>query len=317
MTSSFKIKYYLNGSNSCGIDNIKVIAMDPDTGITFKIDGTTVYLDDADNPGTGQQLFSTKTQLLHSYYNSTSSVPNMDGYAYSCFRDVTALVRAYAEQPEAPATNYNGHATYSVVGDIGDTGTCLSYAGWSLILIFTSPETLEHQIYLYDDFISSGQNSTTGLNVDFDGDGQPGGTVRDFVVPQQISGEINAAKLTYFVGEGDEYLTGDYVAMNGQKLWDGTVTNQNTSLSYPNNIWNGQSKILGSNDGVDIDTPGINPNASPPQYITWSSGILQPGDATAEVTLYTQSDVWFMVYSILSFRSEITTGGSLSYLIHN
>jgi len=138
------------------------------------------------------------------------------------------------------------------------------------------------------------------------------------VVPQQIQGEVNSAKLTCFVTEGDNQLTGDYISMNGTKLWDGTNTTSN-SKSSPNNVWNSTSYLSGGYsmyDGVDIDTLGIDPMANPPQYITWASGILKPGDTSATIDLYTQSDYWFMIYMIISFRSENTTGSSLNYLIH-
>jgi large repetitive protein len=263
-------------------------------------------------------LTSSKTQLLLTYYNhANDSPPNSPapgGYAYACYRDITSLVRKYGEQPASGSTNYNGHGTYTVRGTLGDTGDNLSYAGWSLINIYSSPETQDHQLYLYDTFIYSSQESVSGLNVDWDGDGLPGGTIQNFIVPQQISGEINAAKISCFVGEGDDGLTGDYFAVNGTKLWDGTTSNGN-SLANPNNIWNSKSSGL-AQDGIDIDTPGVNPTANPPQYITWASGILVPGATSANITMFTKSDGWFMVYMMLSFRSETTTGSSLSYLIH-
>jgi len=141
------------------------------------------------------------------------------------------------------------------------------------------------------------------------------------VVPEKIEDEINAAKLTCFVTEGDKSVTGDYIEIKGSsaatytRLWDGMNTTSN-SKSSPNNIWSGQSMILGSNDGVDIDTPGINPTLNPPQYITWDSNILKPKDTSASINLVTGNDYFFLVYMILSFRSETTMGGALSYLIH-
>jgi hypothetical protein len=255
-------------------------------------------------------------------YSFGGSNPVFSGFAESCFRDVTALVTKYAQQPVAPATNFNGHATYYAVGDLGDTGTNtnayqLSHAGWSLVTVFTGPETLGHQLYLYDNFFGSG-NSSSGIHVVWNGDGTSNGNITGFVVPQQIQGEVNAAKLTCFVTEGDEQLTGDYIAMNGTKLWDGVNCTDN-SKTNPNNVWNALSYLSGGYsmyDGVDIDTLGIDPTANPPQYITWASGILKPGDTSANIDLYTQQDYWFMVYMIISFRSETTTGSSLNYLIH-
>jgi hypothetical protein len=70
------------------------------------------------------------------------------------------------------------------------------------------------------------------------------------------------------------------------------------------------------NNGVDIDTLGIDPTATTPQYITWTSGILQEGNTSATIYLHTETDVWNLIYIVISFRSVTTTGGSLSYLIH-
>jgi hypothetical protein len=52
-----------------------------------------------------------------------------------------------------------------------------------------------------------------------------------------------------------------------------------------------------SNIGIDIDTYAV---AHP---------IIQPGDTTAVVRLETGIDIWNVIYVVLSFRSEITSGG--------
>jgi hypothetical protein len=181
------------------------------------------------------------------------------------------------------------------VGEVeGDTGDEWSYAAWSLILIYSSPETMGHQIYLYDDFIYS----TMDQNVDFDDDGEPGGVIGGFLVPEQIEGEDDdndAVKLTCFVGEGDDYYNYDYLRFNDTALSDGESTND---------VWNSWSVGL-TEDGIDIDT----------FHVTWGSGLLEPGDTSAEVDLPTATDSWNLVYIILSFRSETTAGGTISYLI--
>jgi hypothetical protein len=42
---------------------------------------------------------------------------------------------------------------------------------------------------------------------------------------------------------------------------------------------------------------------------------LEAGDTSAQIDLPTDVDNWNIMYIILSFRSETTTGGSMSYLI--
>jgi hypothetical protein len=243
-------------------------------------------------------------------YNSDGS---SNGFSYAGYKDVTKLVQTYSAKAPDPATNHPGNGTYTVGGVTGVTGNQWSYAGWSLVTIYQSPDTKGHQLYLYDTFIYAHNNT----DIDFDKDGQPGGTISGFLVPQPVTGEVNAATMTVFVGEGDVVWTGDFLAFNAPesyrtnpqsipnayKLWDGTTSTGNSSSS-PNNVWNGKS-IGATADGVDIDTFSI----------TWASGLLQPGDTSARIDLPTLDDSWNLVYIILSFRSETTTGGTITYLI--
>ena len=169
---------------------------------------------------------------------------NPHGYSYSSFKDVTALVRAFS--PAGPNGNRPGNATYTV-GGVGATSNAndeWQYAGWSLVIIYTSPATLGHQLYLYDTFLYG--NHYTDLDVDQDG--QPGGTISGFLVPDQIPGETNAAKISAFVGEGDDAYAGDFIALNAPasyashpqdipdqpyKLWDGTYSIAVPGSEYP------------------------------------------------------------------------------------
>jgi len=176
-----------------------------------------------------------------------------------------------------------------------------SYAAWSLVIVYSSLETQGHQLYLYDDFAYAGSDG----NLDFDGDGSPGGTIGGFLAPDDIEEAENAAHLTCFVGEGDNAYTGDYIKVTGQsgtwaKLWDGTTSTGN-SQSNPNNVWNSKSVGL-VQSGIDIDT------------FTVAYPIIMPGDIWAKVDLWTQSDTWNLVYIILSFRSETIPGSTISYL---
>jgi hypothetical protein len=232
---------------------------------------------------------------------------------------VTDLVRSYsggANPSGTPPVNGNGNAAYTV-GNVDATQNAnneWAYAGWSLVTIYSSSNTTGHQLYLYDDFVYSGMNQ----NVDFDSDGNPGGTISGFFVPERVQNpdgtwEVNAATMTCFIGEGDDIYPGDYIAIKRldntmfTKLWDGITTSGNSQAS-PNDVWN--SKSLGmSADGVDVDT----------FYVYWgdpvSSGVLQPGDTSIKIDMYTQTDSWNLVYIILSFRSATTTGGTATYLI--
>jgi hypothetical protein len=309
LNTEFRMRFYLKGfadsGEYCYIDNIAV--PQGDIRVKFKIDGNTTYFDANGVPTKGnQEIVADTTQVLRNY----DDVGSPNGFSYACYKDVTALVRTFCK-----ATN--GNATYTVNGVAGNTGNQWSYAGWSLVIIYTSPETEGHQLYLYDKFLYAHNNT----DLDFDNDGKYGATITGFIVPEMIPGEVNAAGITCFIGEGDVVWPGDFLALNAPsnywgtptsnpwsipqtyKLWDGTTSTGNSS-SNSNNVWNGKSVGM-SADGVDIDT----------FHVTWTSGLLHQSDSSAHIDIPTTDDSFNVVYIILSFRSKTTSGGTISYLI--
>ena len=104
---------------------------------------------------------------------------------------------------------------------------------------------------------------------------------------------------------GDREITGDKFFFN-----KGIALSSDTS-SF-NNIWDSQLPV-GLVPGIDIDTFSIN-------YPT-----LVAGDTEAHIDYlgidedpdqyYSASDGFTPIYVILSFRSEVTTGGTLDYLL--
>ena len=165
-----------------------------------------------------------------------------------------------------------------------------AYAGWSIVLIYASPETEHHQLYIFSDFSYCASNS----NLDFDHDGEPGGTISGFLVPEEIGVGEDAARLTCFVGEGDAGYTGDSIVVNGSYL--------SNAESPSDNAWNSNSPGLAV-PGVDIDTFTVGPPT------------IEAGDSSAQIDLPTQIDIWNLVYIIISFRSEVTSGGFINYFI--
>jgi hypothetical protein len=300
LTDNFRIKFRITGFNGSNeivyIDDIKVLAKSEtaaDTSVAFKIDGDQVYFadDEYGNPtvptiGTTQKIIASRSQMLENRPNE---------YSYSCKKDVTGLLQTFTD---------HGNATYTVGNVDGDTGNEWSYAAWSLIIIYSSPDTKGHQLYLYDDFLYVDNNGTLEY------------PISGFLVPDPIAGEADAAKITCFVGEGDDYYADDYIALNPPsfphapdscKLWDGTTSTSHpgsNTKSHPNNVWNSKSIGL-AETGIDIDTFSV----------SWASGLLEPGDSSALVALETGTDSWNLVYIIISFRSRSITGGTVTYLI--
>lgn len=308
VTNDFRIKFKIEGftqgsggnEERCYIDNIEIVVESEiiaDTEVTFEIDGHQLYFADDEYgnptvPAEGyQSLYAGEWQVLENQTNE---------YSYSCKKDVTELVQLAEDLGYAD----HGNATYTV-GDVdADTDDEWSYAAWSLILIYSSPDTKGHQLYLYDDFIYVDNDESLEY------------PISGFLVPDPIPGEEEAARITCFVGEGDDYYANDYIALNppyfphapdSYKLWDHTLSTEHpgsNTESHPNNVWN--SKSIGLEEtGIDIDTFSVR----------WDSDLLEPGDTSALVTLETDTDSWNLVYIILSFRSSTVTGGTITYLV--
>jgi hypothetical protein len=281
-----------NSGERCFIDNIEIasLALAADETAFFEIDGQRVYFDGSGDP----QIDPTGTEVLSAdvaQVINNSNYGNPHGYSYSCKKDVTALIRSFTA--EGDYGNRPGGGVYAV-GGVQATeyaGDEWAYAGWSLIIIYASSTTHGHQLYIYDDFLYCDHDT----NLDFDQDGQPGGTIDGFLVPAPVAGDVNAAKITCFVGEGDSWYSGDRLEFNGSPL-------SNPSSPW-NNVWNGYSPGFTA-EGVDVDT----------FYVTWASGLLETGDTQAQIDISTDIDIWNLVYIILSFRSVTTSGGHLSYI---
>jgi Flp pilus assembly pilin Flp len=305
LTSNFKIRFYLHGFGGsgeyCQIDDFHIGDV-ADTSITFEIsDG------DAGTPDYAGSLSALEFSVLGNAANGE--------YSFSCMQNVKTLVQTYSLEGTFSTT---GNAEYTVGGVLSDTGEHWSYAGWSLIIIYSSPDTAGHQLYKFDRFAFCDKYDI----LDFDFDDEPGGVIDGFIVPEQIEGETNAAKLTCFVGEGDNAWYEDFIAFNAPeaqrsnpmtiqnqyKLWDGITTTQNNNANR-NNVWNSKFKISETGtstvDGIDIDT----------FYITWDSGLLHADDTEATIDIYSDYENFNLIYLILSVRSKTTIGGTTHYMI--
>lgn len=304
MTSNFKLRFYYNfnaADEYVRLDNISIYYMPPDTSITFKINDEQVYLDAEGNPQSGMQPLTVSS-------GSIIINENFSGYSYACKRDVTKLVKKYPVV--VGETHHTGNAKYTV-GDVqANTGVHVSYAGWSLIIIYASPQTAGHYLYLYDVFSFNPQNT----NLDFDYDEVAGGDISGFLFPEPIRNkygqviETVAARLTVFVGEGDAWLYGtlpntDCVRATGQQS---QVSKYLSNTASPNNnVWNSGSYPCSTLPGIDIDT----------FEILWTDNILTPKDTKLHLDMYSGQDAWNLIYFILSVRSETVTSGTGHYTI--
>jgi hypothetical protein len=262
-----------------------------------------------------------------------------DGYYYGCKVDVTNFVRNYSAGVNlsvTPKIYGDGDSQYTVSSLYSDqycvqdqdhpggaTETCTSaWGGWSLVIIYTDASVLGHQLYLYDNFSSIANDGQDHLT-----------QISGFIVPNQVAGDTggDAVKITTFVGEGDITNTGDFFAIRDQTnqstdniLWDGipstmdpndtssgswvssTAKDAFNSLSINSAVSQAGGPYYLNASGVDIDT----------FHVPWSVNLVQTNDTTATIVINPSGDGLVSIYTIASFRSSVTSGGSVSYLIH-
>lgn len=343
--SEFKIKFYLNyfgGSYEyCEIDNI-TIGVGDCMSLKYPDDPSAANLERlveecakvnrimfAPGPTHSGTQVSVDYQDRNIRLEPTLGSAWADTWSYACRADVTDIINQWINDGDLES---NGAGQYSVGHVIeanqakpgysipfytgGSTGYPLAYparwlgypgedtryhycyGGWSLVLIYSSGQTAGHQLYLYDDVFTEawGPSDPSGYDdPDFDEDGEDGGIISGFLVPEDI--EEDPARITAFVVEGDRDISGDTFRVNWQSL-------TSDHSSYSDNVWD-SDWVSGAHSvpGVDIDTFSID------------SSIVGPGDTQAQVNLSTQSDGFILVYLILSFRSDVVTGGAIHYLL--
>jgi hypothetical protein len=306
LTAQFKIRFYFNFNDTAEyvyLDNFNLLYMPPDTSITFKIDGEQVYFDGDGAPAVGAQSVNASYSAV--LVNETGLDAGYFGYSYACYKDVTDLVQKY---PIVPGEQHHNGSYEYTVGDIsGDVGQYISYAGWSLIIIYSSPNTAGRYIYLTDIHNIFAFNPGS-QNLDFDNDGTGGGDVMGFLFPEPVRDKYGtildptAAKITCFVGEGDVNYTGDSLKITGQQ--SGLDKLLSNAVSPSNNTWNSASPGM-SYPGVDVDT----------FIVLWEDGILTPKDTSLHLDMVSGTDAWNLIFIIMSVRSETVTSGTGHYLI--
>jgi hypothetical protein len=120
-----------------------------------------------------------------------------------------------------------------------------------------------------------------------------------------------------FVGEGDTVNHPDHVGLIPQSgtenvMWDGVLDDTNDTQANPNDAFNGESINGASTSGGYLNASGIDIDTF---HIPWSPVIVKPNDTVATINLFTIKDGIVSIYVLASFRSSITSGGAISYLI--
>jgi hypothetical protein len=303
LTADFKMRFYLYGFDGwleyCYIDNIAISASVGSSIETAKVNRVMF------GP-TGDM-----TQITAAL-DDCQEAPTPDAvegsWSYSCYYDATDIVSAGLDHDTKSGTFTLGHVLEGSGYDLYPSGTTAfplatpalctgwgctryqwTYAGWSLLVIYSSPGTKGHQLFLFDTLRYVGLDTQVTF------------TITNFLAPDDTSG----SHLTYFVGEGDDHYNTDYIKINGQELpQPGDPYEPYEGFNPQDNVFNSYSNSLDDPylSGVDIDTFDM-------------SSCIGPGDTSADVLLDNGEEIYNLVYIVLSFRSLITGGGIMGYLI--
>jgi len=180
-----------------------------------------------------------------------------NGSYYTGHADVTSLVQA------------GGSGTYGVGNIAVSPGTSATYGGWTLIIVEEDPSEPWRNMTVNQGFELIGGSNTANF------------TVSGFTAPP--IGPVQA-EIGIMASEGDIGYTGDYAELNGVRLSNG--------LNPATNFFNSSLSDLGA-----FNT-GLNPNYPANTLgfdadIVSTSGVIGPGDTTAQVEIGTQGDGFF------------------------
>lgn len=210
-------------------------------------------------------------------------------FRYYTYRvDVTDIIRRHSVTEGKPL---NG--SYTVSNFAGYAGEPylkrqVVVGGWSIVMVYSIPETPgspvdPKRIYLYTIFAKA-RNEVLAL------------TPSGFLAPQGAS-----AKMTLFVGEGDDSISGmgldgnfsEQLRFNGTPLFDScnpidNVFNSTVNTNLPPSAGNCRQNVY----SVDLDTFFI------------SDDLLKMGDTDAEVEISVGQDLVITNYIILSISTK-------------
>jgi hypothetical protein len=179
-------------------------------------------------------------------------------------------------------------------------------AGWSMVIIYSSPQKKTHQIYVYP-----GCQHLFNTTSEF--------TIAGFAAPLTLEpGETNNdAKMTVFASEGDvNSPAAEYLGFKGQttayyQLYDvsGNADVFNSISNFtgftPSSISTCQTGV-GIISGIDIDTyTHTNTTVGTPLY-----SIVHPGDISANIKVQSLGDGFELIYVVFSVRSTAVPAGT-------
>lgn len=220
--------------------------------------------------GTNYNQIRLRTPGAANYQTITASrTPDRlanQGLDYSSYADVTDLVRS------------SGTGMYWGA-DIPMATGADRYAGWSIVMVVSHPSMPLRDLNVFGGYASVQNTDTVGT------------TISGFLTP--AAGPVNA-RFGTVTFEGDNQLTGDYLAVGNTRLADAASSSSNFFNSKVTNRGAPLTDRVPANvnnmavDAKVIDAPGVVPNGATSANITFGTDgdFYYPAALTTQIDLY-------------------------------
>jgi hypothetical protein len=198
----------------------------------------------------------------------------VNGYSYDTYAPIPQLIGKAATLVNGWITGANIKA-YTGTDDSG----LGNYGAWTLVVVYSDPNSTLKNISVFDGYKKvANQTGYQTVTVPVSG----------FITPS--SGDVHSS-LGLFVGEGDKYLPGDTLSLNGTSL-----NNTNAFSSIITGVTTNPTFI--NNEGIDIQnfSVGVDGVNSHPQIIGNNA-------SNANITMTSTQDTYFP--SMVAFTTDL------------
>lgn len=225
---------------------------------------------------------------MKQYLNNT----NYKSFAYSCFADVTDLLKGQKPTQTYSVANVpamEGHTRHPDNWQLGLDDGLGNSGAWSLVVIYENSSTGEktRNATVFDGFVAIDKDNSQAI------------TVSGFLTPK--SGAVDST-LSVFANEGDKEISGDNMIFTNL---DGDKSGQSITLKNSSNATNNffDSSISGvpertpkviNNNGIDIHTE---------QMGGGGYNIIGNNQTAAKINLTSTGDMYFP--SMVAFATEL------------
>ncbi len=234
--------------------------------------------------GNSYTIVAEPEQLSEIVYDDLDANDQMATYHYFTYRvEVTEILRRHVVSNQKPLNGTYLLSGFSAYAGEPYLSRTVALGGWSLFIVYSVPQSQPKRVYYYTDFRAI-HDEVVELN--------PAG----FEVPENPE-----AKVTFFLGEGDQGIRGmgltgthnEELRFNGTVLVDACNDADNAYNSTVNtNIYPNEEPCRINQYSIDLDTFFV-------------SNLLGLGDTEAQVLMSLGQDQAFSNYLILSIDTKL------------